>query len=346
MATHLERNSVPADLCGFASRLLTQCGGLVEWDSPDEIGTAMVPKSMANLLHTQEEFSLSTKNEKGSLPVSLGSEFLDQSELVLNTFVPRLGLFTLPALHLKGRNLQDAIDRQFSWQNVRVRVGESAPSSTEYHLWSFFCTLKSEDVWESMLHVAVNTLTQAPVALPELPEICHLQPSDEPFSATPDDTAGIAQILAQRRMLALAHEFTTRMETRRERDRKRLRDYYGALLNTDPPKRKNLTPPSPEQLADRNRVVQLELQRKLAELDDRYEMEGVITPVTMASLKLNNLAVEIIVQRRRNERQYQIFWNPLIKQFEPLACSRCGDGIYSLAFTDEDVAPLCTTCFR
>ncbi len=346
MPTSLEKTSVPADLCSFASRLFTHCGGLVEWESAEEVGTAIVPQSMAHLLHTPEEFSLSTKNEKGSLPVSLGSEFLDQSELLLDTLVPRLGLFKLPELHLKGRNLHDAIDRQFSWQNVRVRVGESAPTTAEYHLWSFFCTLKSEDVWESILQVAFNTLTQAPVALPDLLELGHLQPSDESFFATPDDTAVIAQILAQRRMLALAQEFTNRMETRRERDRKRLRDYYGALLNAEPLKRKNLTPPSPEQLADRNRAVQLELQRKLAELDERYEMEGVITPVTMASLKLNILAVDITVQRRRNERKYQIFWNPLIKQFEPLACSRCGDGIYSLAFTDEDVAPVCTSCLR
>ena len=38
-----------------------------------------------------------------------------------------------------------------------------------------------------------------------------------------------------------------------------------------------------------------------------------------------------------------VYWNPLRKQFDPLACSACGEGAFSFAFTNDDVQPLCPT---
>ncbi len=88
-------------------------------------------------------------------------------------------------------------------------------------------------------------------------------------------------------------------------------------------------------------MVNLELLRKLAELDERHEMEALLEPIALVRLEATVLAVELSVQRERAERVYHVYWNPLIRQFEPLACSARGHGTFSVAFTDDEVAGLC-----
>jgi hypothetical protein len=56
------------------------------------------------------------------------------------------------------------------------------------------------------------------------------------------------------------------------------------------------------------------------------------------------VAVDLSVFRRQSHRRHTVFWNPLLKQLEPMACGRCGLGTFVVSFTDNDVTPLCTAC--
>jgi hypothetical protein len=94
-----------------------------------------------------------------------------------------------------------------------------------------------------------------------------------------------------------------------------------------------------------NRAVQLELSRKLAELDERYAMTAAVTPVIVVSTKTPVLAVDVVVLRKQSKRTHRIYWNPLIKQFEPLLCSRCHQATFAAAFTNDTVEPLCGACY-
>ena len=38
-------------------------------------------------------------------------------------------------------------------------------------------------------------------------------------------------------------------------------------------------------------------------------------------------------------RMHSVYWNPILKQLEPMCCSRCGNGAFGLAFTDDEVEP-------
>lgn len=42
--------TVQAELCDFATHLLEQCGGLVEWTRPGEAGTAMLSPEVSQLI--------------------------------------------------------------------------------------------------------------------------------------------------------------------------------------------------------------------------------------------------------------------------------------------------------
>ena len=88
--------SVSHELCRFATNLLEACGGLVEWEVPDQAGTAILPSEIGNIFGVKEEVTLSPRQEPGGLCLGLSSEFLDQSDVALRSMVPRIGNFTIP----------------------------------------------------------------------------------------------------------------------------------------------------------------------------------------------------------------------------------------------------------
>jgi hypothetical protein len=105
-------------------------------------------------------------------------------------------------------------------------------------------------------------------------------------------------------------------------------------------------PPDAEKLVAKKRAVNLELRRKLDELEQRYAMQAVLEPLVLVRTELPVLAIDLAVQRKRARRTHSVYWNPLLKQLEPMGCSRCGNGAFGLAFTDEEVEPLCASCSR
>lgn len=333
------------ELQEFVASLLEQCGGMVEWDDAANRGTALLPGNVAGLLGVSESVRLATQHEPGALCVNLASDFLDLAQKTLHALVPRVGMFQVPDPYLKKGDLESLVERTFTWHNARVRMRGAEPKFVDYHAWWFYASLKSEDVWEGQLNVTINSASGAPVDLPDLFNLWELEPCRDPSSTRPQETLDVAAKAAQSRLLDQAAAFLARMESRLERDRKRLRDYYGALSReAGSTKRRGTEPPSKEEINAGKRAVGLELERKLLELTERYQIDASLEPIMLACVGMNALAIEILVQRKRAERRLNLYWNPLTKRLEPLACARCGRGTYSVAFTDEDAAPLCVEC--
>ena len=127
--------------------------------------------------------------------------------------------------------------------------------------------------------------------------------------------------MARRKLIALAADFLERMDNRLLRDRKRLHDYYHALLRESTKKKsRSSTPPDPETANAAHRAVQLELHRKLIELDDRYATTATLSPVILIRNETPVLAVDLNVQRKQAHKTHTIYWNPLVKQFDPMVC--------------------------
>ena len=145
--------------------------------------------------------------------------------------------------------------------------------------------------------------------------------------------------------MRLSAAFLDRMDGRLVRDRKRLDDYYRALVRESEKKKvRGNAQPDPEKVEATKRAVNLELRRKLAELDERYAMEAALRPVVLIRTEAPVLAVDLSVFRKQAHKKHTVYWNPLLKQFDPLACSRCGEGAFSVAFTNKTVEPLCPQC--
>lgn len=195
------------------------------------------------------------------------------------------------------------------------------------------------------MRVTVNASFGAQVPLPDMLDASFLlaEPADAPTEQPSTQLAALQAALGH--IHADSRAFVERLEGRLGRDRKRLQDYYRALLWGDRKRsaRKG-DEENPAQKEAKSKAVKLELHRKLAELDERYACRVDLTPLALVRTDCPTLAVRCHVLRRSAARLYTIFWNPLSKELEPLCCSHCGTSTFSLASSDDKVAPLCAAC--
>jgi hypothetical protein len=279
----------------------------------------------------------------GGLAVSLAGDFLEWAGRLLAA-EPQVGLFRVREMYLKRKDLDEGIRRAFTWPNAKIQLHDNHEAAIEYHTWWFHASIASEDRWETCLSSSLNAANGVEVEIPDPLGLWELESHPGP---TPAAVASFPRALAvaRRRLLAAATGFFQRMDARLLRDRKRLREYYQALLReTEKKKPRGQHAPDPEKVEAGKRAVSLELRRKLAELDERYAMQASLLPVVLVRTEVPALAVELTVFRKQARRLHTVYWNPLCKHFDPLACSRCGAGTYSPVFTNDEVAPLCPAC--
>jgi hypothetical protein len=239
--------------------------------------------------------------------------------------------------------LEEGIRRVFTWLNAKVKFREARETTIEYHTWWFHGVLTSEDRWETRFSLSLNTVSGVEVAMPDPLGLWELEPRLDAPLTPPSYPRAMA--VARRRLLNLAAAFLERMDCRLQRDRKRLHDYYHALLReANKKKTRGQTSLDPEKAEAANRAVQLELKRKLIELEDRYAMTATVQPVVLVRTESPVLAVDLSVFRKQACKTHTVYWNPLLKQFEPLLCCRCGEGAFGVAFTNEEVEPRCSKC--
>jgi hypothetical protein len=334
------------ELRAFALELFEHSGGVADWPESEAMGTAVLPEKTAHAAQLPgEEFALGESAAPGTLQVSLAGEFLDAAARLLDVAVPRDGCFLIPERYLTSRDLTEKIARTFSWQNARAKYAAAAPALVEYDLWTLLGSLRSEDVWEALFRVAVNVESQAVVELPDVFREPDLH-GDEWASESDEPTTYLTALAEGKRLLMKASaDFVRRIEQRLERDRKRLQDYYRALAReAGGSKRRATTPPSPDEIAAKRRAVELELRRKLSELNDRYALRAELRPVTLARVRLPALVVPTVIQRKQALRTYLLYWNSLAKKLEPLSCHRCRRSTFAATFTNDAIDLLCQAC--
>ena len=335
--------SIHARLRDFTETVLTRSGALVEWPDSSEEGLALLPPQAADRLGCSEALRLSHQPDGDALCANLATDFLDRIVPLLDA-EPRVGLFQLPELYLKKSDMAEPVSRAFTWHNAKVVVRDARPARVEYHTWYFLASITSEDRWEDVFPVTVNARSGAAVSLPDPLSVLDLEANPEPRHESPSTYRdAVRQANAQMEQRAAA--FVARLESRLERDRKRLREYYNALLGeVDVKAHRSRKEEDREERNARRRAVDLELRRKLAELDERYAVRAELVPLVLIRLELQALAVQCEVFRKRARKMRTIYWNPLLKELGPLSCDACGASIFSVAFTNTDVMPLCAAC--
>jgi hypothetical protein len=327
----------------FGESLLERRGGLVDWPDGADEGAALLPSDVAAALETPEEVILSCKPGERRLSLDLASDFLDRVEGLLTTSM-RVGAFSLPEAYLKQSPMDEPVARAFTWNNARVKVLRSSPTRIEYHTWYFFGRLDSDDRWEDVYCITINSQSMAEVNLPDLMASGEIRPDPNP-TGRPADTYPHAARRAHRRLEERSKAFVARLESRLYRDRDRLQAYYNALLRETKTKlARSKTGEDLKRYHDQKRAVSVELQRKLFELEERYMIRAELSPIALLRVNMPALAVRCDVLRKQARKLHTLYWNPLLRSIEPMCCHACGAGTFSVAFTDVQVEPLCSAC--
>ena len=330
---------------GFACDLIECSGGIAEWQPAEDKGEAIVSPQVAQCLgQTDETIALSLRNDGPGLSLNIAGNFLELAGKTLQECVPGRGVFAMNDLSVKKSDFQQTIDSAFGWQNARARILSVGILPVTYHAWWFQATLRSDDAWETLVPTTINCESGLEIPFGNILESirfagCRNSQVDVARSQAP------AIKFAERTTMKLAQEFLARVDKRILADRRRLRDYYGAMLKESlKPNRRTKVVQSAEQLADRERAVKLELKRKLSELDERFAIAGSLRPIAIAECQIPSSVIELEIQRKALKRVFRVYWNGLTRKLEPLACSICGEGSFNLWFTNEQVAPVCSNC--
>ena len=336
--------TVESQLRDFARRLIEQSGGIVDWPAINRRVRPWCPGRRGPL--PGSDGGVVPAGHVGTRPRTfpgLGGEFLDAAARTLTAFVPARARSRCPTCRSRSRSSSGPWIKPSAGKTRGARYSKARQPDRVPHV-----VVPRHAAVRGRLGVAAGSDGQLRRAdllpLGNLLDVMDLKPTSG-LSRRRTRRSAIAATHAEECALREAQPFLDRMEKRLERDRQRLREYYRALLReTSTPNRRLKTVPSPEEIAARQRAVKLELQRKLAELEERFAFDGLLRPVALAEFHIPGLAIDVRIQRKAATRTFRLFWNGVQKRLEPLRCSCCGKGDYNLWFTNEDVAPICTTC--
>jgi hypothetical protein len=211
--------SVQDRLKRFAVGVLERRGALVEWPEPFDEGLAVLDPALAARMKTSESLRLSLRPESGGLCANLATDFLERMEPLV-TVDGQVGAFHIADAYLKKGSMDEAVAKAFTWQNARVKVKEANPTRVEYHFWNFLAQLHSEDRWEDVISVAMNTASRAEVQLPDPEQIHGMESGGE--IGSPLATYSQAVRCAANHIERRASAFVARLASRLGRDRKRV----------------------------------------------------------------------------------------------------------------------------
>jgi hypothetical protein len=332
--------SAAASLRAFATAALSRAGAVVEWAEDEPAGEALLPPRVAQALGCGEHVRIAGSGAEGELRLDFASEALERLQ-VLAESGPWSAAGRVADRAARKLDAAALVERSIDIPNARVRLTGAAPAQAEYHVWHLAVQVMGEESWEDLVTVSMNAGSHRAVGL-AVPGAHELVPWSPPHQAADTRATAVTACaaLAQERAAA----FVARMAARRERDRKRLRDYYGALLATTPRgARAALATPIEERQARRAAVDQ-ELVRKLDEVDERSRLRVRVQPVTLLRLEVPVWILDIVVQRRTALATVRATWNHRCGGLEPLACAVCGATAARFLARDADAALLCGRC--
>jgi len=141
----------------------------------------------------------------------------------------------------------------------------------------------------------------------------------------------------------------TSSSRRLKRDITRLWSYYQDLKKEL--KKRIMRRVSPEERAEereefssRIKAIDLEFKRKTQDLVDKYNLKVILEPINACRVYLPKIITEYEVQRKSSKKKLNFFWNPLMKEIEPLVCEACLEDTYNIYLCDE-LHLVCSQCY-
>jgi hypothetical protein len=103
-------------------------------------------------------------------------------------------------------------------------------------------------------------------------------------------------------------------------------------------------PAAREETQARLAAIALELKLKRADLQAKHSVHVKLELIAACRVEIPVLAASLRLERRKGTREIRVFWNPLTKAVEPLACEGCLGDAGALSVCDDRLHLLCGAC--
>lgn len=156
-----------------------------------------------------------------------------------------------------------------------------------------------------------------------------------------EELTPVIEKISENRIAENLQNWSAKLARAKVRDEERLRAYYGTISSEIRHKMssKQLVDEAKEKEELRLAATEGELERKLADLEQRYAMQIEANLYSAMVIYLPTVHIQCELIRKKAKRMITAVWNPFTKIIEPLRCEFSGETIYDF-YLDEKEAKM------
>ncbi|NJL79563.1 MAG: hypothetical protein HC917_13260 [Richelia sp. SM2_1_7] len=324
------------------NQVISLNSGVAEYTNDDTL-EALLPVDIARSLDVSDSISFSTRADvNDSYFVTYNSEIFDKFSGLLDIQGCASALSIKYDGYLKTTGFEKRINDTLCPQNGLIRVGKSFGALTPYILFNMSYTASADEKRLGMISFFINALTGIPgveigdalswksdqICLKDASNLAHI--NFEPLLNTANSHASKlidTEITPWRKSLS----------RKLGRDEERIKTYYNTIVSEIRAKinKKNLEGEAQEKELARIEATQMELKRKLTDLNERYSLSVTAKLHSTLVILLQTVHIECELIRKKAKRGIIAIWNPYLKIIEPLQCEESGMPVTKFYLSDE-----------
>jgi len=342
------------NLKDFVKEVIEIKGGVAE-EKEEGVLEALLPENISKNLGCKdyEEFSFSPERRDTRF-ITYGSPLLDKI-ISITQDIGKTARISLKDIYLKKKSPASLIEDKFNFLNMR-KLGPiiDREVTCSYLLINFRAIIISDERREEIVTTIVDehTLrTPKEIINPILgmssytergaEEIMERYPLNKVYERIKQD--------AVKNLNESLKDVETSSLRRLKRDITRLWSYYQDLKKelkkrimrrVSPEER----PEEKEEFSSKIKAIDLEFKRKTEDLVYKYNLKVILEPINAFRVYLPKILTEYEVQRKSSKKKLNFFWNPLMKEIEPLVCEACLEDTYNIYLCDG-LHLVCPQCY-
>ena len=304
----------------------------------------LLTENIAKALNLPEDVTLTTRSDiPNSFFVSYHSELLNKfAELLADR-----GLVTALGVkfdgYLKTTGFEKLLLQTLIPQNGLIRFLDAKPEITRYIWCHVAYTAEADEKRMGLVSFIINELTGVTeveigdALFWESDRISVDNQHSKPLLPV-EELSGLIEKTAARLIKAELENWHGKLHRARARDEERLHTYYGTIsseIETKIESRRLMGESKDKELA-RLDATNRELERKLADLKERYALSVEASLHSAMVLHLPTVHIQCTLQRKKAKRTVTAVWNPFTKIIEPLRCELSGEPVYDFYLDETD----------
>ena len=336
----------------FTRDLLVRAGALVATNGSglDVITDAAISARLGLTEFQPLAFTPDADTPAAALLVDYDSPVFDK----LGSLVDAIGRVTFvdgPAVVLKSIDPVAELARALTLQNGVLRGATMTSAVVVYLRFTFEYSLLADERAGGLTHVWVNPATRSVPRMAQWNESSDQNDFDDTTPSLASDGTlelpwPLAGAAATAALAPTVAGFLDGLRRRRDRDVRRLREYY---IEIDHAIRRKLEGARPHaevwcRESDRLEATARSYQGRLVDVANRYRVRVNLRPVAVLACRLATQRVTARLMRRNTTAEAPFSWNPVDARIESRCCDGCNTPVVTAWLCDDRVHILCETC--